>query len=64
LHTVVVIKGAVLDFAQRHELPSPSWWAVSASIPAEVPVLGLTTLTSVPVGLRQLLSLWASNRAF
>jgi hypothetical protein len=37
LHSVVVMKGAVLDFAQRHELPSPSWWAVSARIPAEVP---------------------------
>jgi hypothetical protein len=25
LHYVVVMKEAVLDFAQRHQLPSPSW---------------------------------------
>ena len=31
------MKEAVLDFAQRHQLPPPSWWTVSASRPAEVP---------------------------
>ena len=30
------MKEAVLDFAQRHHLPSPSWWADS-STPTEVP---------------------------
>ena len=33
LHNVLVMKEAVLDFAQRHQLPSPSWWADSASMP-------------------------------
>ena len=28
---IVVIKEAVLDFAQRHDLPSPSWWAVATA---------------------------------
>ena len=37
LHNVLVMKEAVLDFAQRHHLPSPSWWADSASAPTEVP---------------------------
>ena len=37
LHNVLVMKEAVLDFAQRHHLPSPSWWADSASTPTEVP---------------------------
>jgi len=36
LHNVLVMKEAVLDFAQRHHLPSPSWWADS-STPSEVP---------------------------
>ena len=36
LHNVLVMKEAVLDFAQRHHLPSPSWWADTASIPSEV----------------------------
>jgi hypothetical protein len=26
-HRLVVMKEAVLDFARRHELPAPSWWA-------------------------------------
>jgi hypothetical protein len=37
LHNVLVMKEAVLDFAQRHYLPSPSWWADTASTPTEVP---------------------------
>jgi hypothetical protein len=36
LHRVVLMKEAVLDFAQRHQLPTPSWWADSASAPTEV----------------------------
>jgi hypothetical protein len=36
LNNVLVMKEAVLDFAQRHHLPSPSWWADIASIPTEV----------------------------
>jgi hypothetical protein len=36
LRNVLVMKEAVLDFAQRHHLPSPSWWAES-STPTEVP---------------------------
>ena len=32
LHYVVLMKEAVLDFAQRHQLPSPSWWTNSSSI--------------------------------
>ena len=37
LHNVLVMKEAVLDFAQRHHLPSPSWWADSPNTPTEVP---------------------------
>ena len=37
LHNVLVMKEAVLDFAQRHHLPSPSWWADSPSTSTEVP---------------------------
>ena len=37
LHYVMVAKEAVLDFAQRHQLPPPSWWADSASMPTAVP---------------------------
>jgi hypothetical protein len=37
LHRVVVMKEAVLDFAQRHQLPSPSWWTDSSTTPTEVP---------------------------
>ena len=36
LHNVVIMKEALLDFAQRHHLPSPSCWADS-SAPTEVP---------------------------
>jgi hypothetical protein len=38
LDYVVVIKEAVLDFAQRHQLPSPLWWTDSSSTPTEVKV--------------------------
>jgi hypothetical protein len=37
LHYVMVAKEAVLDFAQRHQLPPPSWWADSAGMPTAVP---------------------------
>ena len=37
LHRVVIRKEAVLDFAQRHQLPSPSWWTDSSSTPTEIP---------------------------
>jgi hypothetical protein len=37
LHRIVVMKEAVLDFAQRHQLPSPSWWTDSPGPPTEVP---------------------------
>ena len=36
LHNVVIMKEAVLDFARRHQLPPPSWWADIASAPTEV----------------------------
>jgi hypothetical protein len=35
LDCIVVMKEAVLDFAQRHQLPSPSWWTESSSTPME-----------------------------
>ena len=35
LHNILVMKEAVLDFAKRHQLPLPSWWADSASTPNE-----------------------------
>jgi hypothetical protein len=38
LDYVAVMKEAVLDFAQRHQLPSPSWWTDSSSTPTEVKV--------------------------
>jgi hypothetical protein len=37
LHYVVVAREAVLDFAERHQLPSPSWWTDYSSTPTEVP---------------------------
>jgi hypothetical protein len=37
LHNVEVMKEAVLDFALRRQLPSPSWWTDSAGTPPEVP---------------------------
>jgi len=37
LHYVVIRKEAVLDFAQRHQLPSPSWWVNSTGNSAELP---------------------------
>jgi hypothetical protein len=37
LDNVLIMKETVLDFAQRHQLPSPSWWADSASTSAQVP---------------------------
>jgi len=37
LHNILVMKEAVLDFARRHQLHSPSWWADSPSTCAEVP---------------------------
>jgi hypothetical protein len=33
LHRVALMKEAVLDFAQRRRLPSPSWWVDSAGPP-------------------------------
>jgi hypothetical protein len=36
LHRVVVMKEAALDFAQRHQLPPPTWWTDSPSTPTEV----------------------------
>jgi len=36
LTRVAVMKEAVLDFAQRHRLASPSWWLDPASAPTEV----------------------------
>ena len=37
LHRIVIRKEAVLDFAQRHQLPSPSWWTDSPGTPTGVP---------------------------
>jgi len=37
LHYVVVMREAALDFALRHQLPSPSWWTDSSSTPTEAP---------------------------
>jgi hypothetical protein len=37
LDRIVVMKEAVLDFAERHQLPSPSWWADSPGTLAQVP---------------------------
>jgi hypothetical protein len=34
---VALMKEAVLDFAQRHQLPSPSWWEGSAGTSALLP---------------------------
>jgi hypothetical protein len=46
LHYVMVAKEAVLDFAQRHQLPPPSWWADSAGMPTAVPNdAAVTTVT-------------------
>src|SRR5689334_15931705 len=37
LTRVALMKEAVLDFAQRHELTSPSWWVDPAGTATEVP---------------------------
>jgi hypothetical protein len=37
LTRVVIMKEPVLDFAQRHELPLPSWWVDTAGKPSVVP---------------------------
>jgi hypothetical protein len=37
LHNVVVTKEAVLDFAKRHDLLSPSWWVAPANMSTELP---------------------------
>jgi hypothetical protein len=37
LTRVALMKEAVLDFAQRHELTSPTWWVDPAGTPTEVP---------------------------
>ena len=37
LTRVALMKEAVLEFAQRHQLPSPSWWANSTGNSAELP---------------------------
>jgi hypothetical protein len=47
LHNVAIMKEAVLDFAQRHQLRPPSWWVDSASMPTEVPN-GETVTTVIP----------------
>ena len=58
LHYVVVMKEAVLDFAQRHQLPSPSWWNDSSSTPTQIDTRVIEANTgAVPSRLR------ASNRA-
>ena len=43
-HYVMVAKEAVLDFAQRHQLPPPSWWADSAGMPTAFPNDAVTTV--------------------
>jgi hypothetical protein len=35
---IVVMKEAALDFARRHELPPPSWWADGTSLSADTGV--------------------------
>jgi hypothetical protein len=51
---LVVLKDAVLDFARRHELPPPSWWADAANesnstndtaTDAAAPILGTVSQT-------------------
>jgi hypothetical protein len=32
LHHILILKQAVLDFAKRHELPPPSWWAATSEM--------------------------------
>ena len=58
LHRIVIRKEAVLDFAQRHQLPSPSWWNDSSSTPTQIDTRVIEANTgAVPSRLR------ASNRA-
>jgi hypothetical protein len=33
------MKEAILDFARRHELPPPSWWADGTDVPTDVGVI-------------------------
>jgi hypothetical protein len=55
LHHVIAMKEAVLDFAARHELPPPSWWAQPLSTPTDVPATSrhganTTAVASRPLG--------------
>ena len=38
-HYILVMKEAILDFARRHELPPPSWWADGTDVPTDVGVI-------------------------
>jgi len=40
LHRILTMKEAVLDFAKRREIPSPSWWTDGTSVS---PDAGVTT---------------------
>lgn len=44
LTRVALTKEAVLDFAQRHQLPSPSWWVDSTGISPELPKSAANTM--------------------
>jgi hypothetical protein len=49
LHRIEVMKEAALDFARRHQLPSPSWWTdVSAASPKPANHLAPDGTISIP----------------
>jgi hypothetical protein len=44
---VVVLKEAILDFARRHQLPTPSWWVDASGATDERQVMGPNQPTRV-----------------
>jgi hypothetical protein len=47
LHHIVVMKEAVHDFAERRELPAPSWWTSSADTPTPYNLTGATDASPI-----------------
>jgi hypothetical protein len=50
-HRIVIMKEAALDFARRHKLPRPSWWADGAGLSTgENPIGGDSSSSTARVG--------------
>jgi hypothetical protein len=51
LHRILIMKEAVLDFAKRREIPTPSWWTdgISVSTDAGVTTKGAHSIAASPI---------------